>query len=162
MDKKESLLRQRDEAKKEAAQYENQVKILLNKQRDAERHARNHRLIVHGAILEGVFLFTTSMDGEAIKAFLIDLSRLPGAEETAEKAQKTAPTSLSPFLTAHLYTVPVPCALPGAVASFRTRWGSTSPNPMCASRNRTSTLRLFRFRWPISPATDCGGRRKTT
>ena len=79
--------------KKEAAQYENQVKILLNKQRDAECHARNHRLIVHGAILEGVFLFTTSMDGEAIKAFLIDLARLPGAEETAEKAQKTAPTS---------------------------------------------------------------------
>ena len=71
MDKKESLLRQRDEAKKEAAQYENQVKILLNKQRDAERHARNHRLTVHGAILEGVFPFTTSMDGEAIKAFLM-------------------------------------------------------------------------------------------
>ena len=26
-------------------------------------------------------------DGEAIKAFLIDLSRLPGAAETAEKAE---------------------------------------------------------------------------
>ena len=60
MDKKESLLKQRDEAKKEAAQYENQVKILLNKQRDAERHARNHRLIVHGAIMEGVFPFRSS------------------------------------------------------------------------------------------------------
>ena len=93
MDKEKSLLQQKAEAEKKARQYENQVKILLNKQRDAERHARNHRLIVHGAILEGVFLFTTSMDGEAIKAFLIDLSRLPGAEETAEKAQKTAPTS---------------------------------------------------------------------
>ena len=87
MDKKESLLKQRDEAKKEAAQYENQVKILLNKQRNAERHARNHRLIVHGAIMEGVFPFTASMDGEAIKAFLINLSRLPGATEAAEKAQ---------------------------------------------------------------------------
>lgn len=64
-----------------------------DKQRDAERHARNHRLIVHGAIMEGVFPFTASMDGEAIKAFLIDLSRLPGAEETAEKAQKIAPTN---------------------------------------------------------------------
>ena len=93
MDKEKSLLQQKAEAEKKARQYENQVKILLNKQRDAERHARNHRLIVHGAILEGVFPFTTSMDGEAIKAFLIDLSRLPGAEETAEKAQKTAPTS---------------------------------------------------------------------
>ena len=85
MDK--SLEVKRDEAKKKAAQYENQVKILLNKQRDAERHVRNHRLIVHGAIMEGVFPSTASMDGEAIKAFLINLSRLPGATEAAEKAQ---------------------------------------------------------------------------
>ena len=91
MDKKESLLQQKIKAEKEIAQLQNQQKIILNKQRDLERHARNHRLIVHGAILEGVFPFTASM--EAIKAFLIDLSRLPGAEETAEKAQKTAPTS---------------------------------------------------------------------
>ena len=33
MDEKESLLAQKDEAKKKARQYENQVKILLNKQR---------------------------------------------------------------------------------------------------------------------------------
>ena len=93
MDKKESLLRQKAKAEKEAAQYENQVKILLNKQRDAERHARNHRLIVHGAIMEGVFPFTANMDGEAIKAFLIALSRLPGATEAAEKAQKSVPAN---------------------------------------------------------------------
>ncbi len=89
MDKKESILQQRDEAKKKAAQYENQVKILLNKQRDAERTARNHRLIVHGAIMEGVFPFTASIEGESLKAFLIALSRLPGATEAAEKAQGT-------------------------------------------------------------------------
>ncbi len=89
MDKKESILQQRDEAKKKAAQYENQVKILLNKQRDAERTARNHRLIVHGAIMEGVFPFTASIEGESLKAFLIALSRLPGATEAAEKAQET-------------------------------------------------------------------------
>ena len=87
MDKNESLLKQRDEAKKEAAQYENQVKILLNKQRDLERRERNHRLIVHGAIMEDVFPFTTSMDGESLKAFLMALSRLPGAMELTEKAQ---------------------------------------------------------------------------
>ena len=87
MDK--SLEIKRNEAKKKAAQYENQVKILLNKQRDAERHARNHRLIVHGAIMEGVFPFTASMDGESLKAFLIVLSHLPGATEAAQKAQKT-------------------------------------------------------------------------
>ncbi len=89
MNKKESILQQRDEAKKKAAQYENQVKILLNKQRDAERTARNHRLIVHGAIMEGVFPFTASMEGESLKAFLIALSRLPGAAEAAEKARET-------------------------------------------------------------------------
>ena len=90
---KELLEAHKAEAEKEARQYENQVKILLNKQRDAERHARNHRLIVHGAIMEGVFPFTASMDGELLKAFLIALSRLPGATEAAEKAQKIAPTN---------------------------------------------------------------------
>ena len=89
MDKKESLLQQKAEAEKEARQYENRVKILLNKQRDAERTARNHRLIVHGAIMEGVFPFTASMEGESLKAFLITLSRLPGASEAAKKAQET-------------------------------------------------------------------------
>ena len=93
MEEKEAILKRRDEAKKKAAQYENQVKILLNKQRDAERHARNHRLIVHGAIMEGVFPFTASMEGESLKAFLIDLSRLPGATEAAEKAQKSVPAN---------------------------------------------------------------------
>ncbi len=82
---KKSLQAQKAEAEKKAAQYENQVKILLNKQRDAERTARNHRLIVHGAIMEGVFPFTASMEGESLKAFLIALSRLPGARELAEK-----------------------------------------------------------------------------
>ena len=90
MYQKEALLKQLNEAKKEAAQCENQVKILLNKQRDAERTARNHRLIVHGAIMEGVFPFTASMEGESLKAFLIALSRLPGASEATDLAQKTS------------------------------------------------------------------------
>ena len=90
---KESLEAQKAKAEKEVRQYENQVKILLNKQRDLERRERNHRLIVHGAIMEGVFPFTASMDGEAIKAFLIDLSRLPGATEAAEKTQKSVPAN---------------------------------------------------------------------
>ena len=89
MDKKETMLKQRDEAKKKAVQYENRVKILLNKQRDAERTARNHRLIVHGAIMEGVFPFTASIEGKVLEAFLIALSRLPGASEAAKKAQET-------------------------------------------------------------------------
>ena len=89
MDKKESLLQQKDEAQKKAHQYENQVKILLNKQRDAERRARNHRLIIYSEILEGVFPATVTTEGEAIKEFLIEVSLLPGARELAEKMLNT-------------------------------------------------------------------------
>lgn len=78
-------MKQRDEAKKKVAQLENRQKILLNKQRDAERRARNHRLIVHGAILEGIFPAAANMKSERVKAFLIALSRLPGAQELSEK-----------------------------------------------------------------------------
>ena len=82
-----SLEVQKAKAEKEVRQLENQQKILLNRIRKEERNARIHRLIVHGAIMEGVFPFTSSMEGEAIKAFLIALSRLPGARELTEKAQ---------------------------------------------------------------------------
>ena len=85
MNKKKALLEQKAEAEKEARQYENQVKILLNKQRDAERRSRNHRLIQHGLILEGVFPAVVSADGEIIKEFLIEISLLPGARELTEK-----------------------------------------------------------------------------
>ena len=85
MEEKGAMLKRRDEAKKKARQYENQVKILLNKQRDAERRARNHRLIQHGLILEGVFPATVTTDGETIKEFLIEVSLLPGAGELVEK-----------------------------------------------------------------------------
>ena len=72
---------------KKIDQLQNRQKILLNKQRDVERHARNHRLIVHGAIMEGVFPFTASLDGESLKAFLITLSRLSGTTELVAKTQ---------------------------------------------------------------------------
>ncbi len=85
MDKKESLLQQKAKAEKEARQYENQVKILLNKQRNAERNARTSRLCKHGAILEGVFPATVNTYGEAIKEFLIEVSLLPGVRELTEK-----------------------------------------------------------------------------
>ena len=88
MDKKAALLEERAKAKKKATQYENQAKILLNKQRDAERTARNHRLILRGLAVEGVFPFTVSMENEAVKAFLIALSRLPGAAEITPKVQE--------------------------------------------------------------------------
>lgn len=85
MEEKEAMLKRRDEAKKKARQYENQVKILLNKQRNAERNARTNRLCKHGAILEGVFPATVTTDGETIKKFLIEVSLLPGVKELTEK-----------------------------------------------------------------------------
>ena len=73
---------------KEISQYQNRQKILLNRKRSEEHRARTHRLIGRGAIGEGVFPAVVGMDGEAIKAFLIALSRLPGAMELAEKLSK--------------------------------------------------------------------------
>ena len=73
----------------EIRQLENRQKILLNKKADAERKARTHRLIERGAILESVFPAVAGMTGEEVGAFLLSLSRLPGAEEAAAKQAKT-------------------------------------------------------------------------
>ena len=75
------------EIEKKIGQYQNRQKILLNKKRSEEHRARTHRLIGRGAILEGVFPAVVDMEGEEVKAFLIALSRLPGAAELAEKTQ---------------------------------------------------------------------------
>ena len=75
------------EVEKKIAQYHNRQKILLNKKRSEEHRARTHRLIGRGAILEAVFPAVMEMEGEEVKAFLIALSRLPGAVELAEKTQ---------------------------------------------------------------------------
>ena len=75
------------EIEKKIGQLQNRQKILLNKKRSEEHRARTHRLIGRGAILEGVFPVVVEMEGEEVKAFLIALSRLPGAAELAEKAQ---------------------------------------------------------------------------
>ena len=60
---------------------------MLNKKRTEEHRARTHRLIGRGALLEAVFPAVVEMEDEEVKAFLIALSRLPGAVELAEKAQ---------------------------------------------------------------------------
>ena len=83
MDK--SLEAQKAHAEKEISQLENRQKILLNRIRKEERNARTSRLCRHGTILEGVFPAALDADGEAIKEFLIALSRLPGAGELAKK-----------------------------------------------------------------------------
>ena len=73
------------QVEKKIGQLQNHQKILLNRKRSEEHRARTHRLIERGAILEAVFPAVVDMDGEEVKAFLIALSRLPGARELAEK-----------------------------------------------------------------------------
>ena len=79
------LIQQKARAEKEIYQLQNKQKILLNRLRKEERNARTNRLCRHGAIFEGVFPAIVTEDGESVKAFLIALSRLPGALELAEK-----------------------------------------------------------------------------
>ena len=73
---------------KEIGQLQNRQKILRNRKRTEEHRARTHRLIGRGAILEGVFPAVVEMEGEEVKAFLIALSRLPGASEALNEARK--------------------------------------------------------------------------
>ena len=79
------LEKKKAQAEKEIYQLQNQQKILLNRLRKEERNACTSRLCRHGAILEGVFPSVVSMGGESVKAFLIALSRLPGARELEQK-----------------------------------------------------------------------------
>ena len=74
---------------KEISQYQNRQKILLNKKRSEEHRARTHRLMGRGAIGEGVFPAVMEMEIEEVKAFLIALSRLPGAAAALDEARKT-------------------------------------------------------------------------
>ena len=76
------------QVEKKIGQLQNRQKILLNKKRSEERRARTHRLIERGAILEGVFPAIVAMEGEEVKAFLIALSRLPGASAALDEVQK--------------------------------------------------------------------------
>ena len=76
------------QVEKKIGQLQNQQKILLNRKRSEERWERTHRLIGRGAILEAVFPAVVEMEGEDAKAFLIALSRLPGARELAERTPK--------------------------------------------------------------------------
>lgn len=82
------LEEERNRLEKEIRQLENRQKILLNKKSDVERKARTRRLIERGAILESVFPAAATMTGEEVKAFLLSLSRLPGAGEAVAKDRK--------------------------------------------------------------------------
>ena len=80
-----TLSQKKARTEKEIYQLQNRQKILLNRLRKEERNARTSHLCRHGAILEGVFPAIITEDGESVKAFLIALSRLPGARALEEK-----------------------------------------------------------------------------
>ena len=69
-------------------QLENRNKILLNREADAKRRARNHRLIEHGAVMESVIPITKEMSGEEVKELLVNLISLPGAEQITRRAEQ--------------------------------------------------------------------------
>lgn len=80
---------EKEKVETELRQLQNRQKILLNKKSNAERKARTHRLIERGAILENVFPAVAAMTGEEVSAFLLSLSRLPGAGEAAAKSAES-------------------------------------------------------------------------
>lgn len=88
----EKLKSKQENVQNEIRQLENRQKILLNRQSDAERRARTRRLIEHGAILESIFPALAGLPGEEVRAFLLALSRLPGAPELPEKEPESGDT----------------------------------------------------------------------
>lgn len=69
-------------------QLENRNKILLNRDADAKRKARTRRLIEHGAVLESVIPIAKEMTGEEVKALLIQLTSIPGAEQLIRRTEQ--------------------------------------------------------------------------
>ncbi len=67
------LLAERDANNEQIRQLNNRIKILTNRERDAERRERTHRLIEKGAIIESVIPQTINMSSENFKEFLIRL-----------------------------------------------------------------------------------------
>ena len=73
------------EAKEKMEQYENQMKRLLQQQKEQERKARTKRLIERGAILESLIENPAALTNDQIKAFL----EKPITNEYARKAMTT-------------------------------------------------------------------------
>lgn len=68
---RQELLDERAAKAEEIRQINNRIKIITNRERDAERKERTHRLIEKGAIVESLFPHTADMEGEEFKAFLL-------------------------------------------------------------------------------------------
>ncbi len=67
------LLAERDANTEQIRQLNNRIKILANRERDAERRGRTYRLIEKGVIVKSVLPQTVNMSSENFKEFLIRL-----------------------------------------------------------------------------------------
>ena len=92
MTEREKLTAERDKVIKEINQLENRQKILLSRDKEAERRARNHRLIERGAMLESVFPELTVCENPQVLTFLIAVSRLPQMTDLLAKAAEPSDT----------------------------------------------------------------------
>lgn len=88
----EKLLKEREAVIKEINQLEHRQKVLLNKDRAAERRARNHRLIERSVMLESVFPELSSCESSQVLTFLISVSHLPQTAELLAKAAEPSDT----------------------------------------------------------------------
>ena len=87
MSRLDELRAEQQKIQTQIRQLENRNKILLNRDADAQWRARNHRLIVHGAVLENVIPITKDMSDEEVKALLVQLVSLHGAEQIIRRTE---------------------------------------------------------------------------
>ena len=88
MSQLDELRAEQQKVQTQIQQLENRNKILLNREADAKRRARNHRLIEHGAVLESVIPTAKDMTGEEVKELLVKLISLPGAEQITRRTEQ--------------------------------------------------------------------------
>ena len=139
------------QVEKKIGQLQNQQKILLNRKRSEERRERTHRLIGRGAILEAVFPAVVEMEGEEVKAFLIALSRLPGAAELAEKTQNARDEGVVRSENGALIHRSGVVRPAGGCCALRARWGAALPNPLAPppeSDTRCASVTFRRGQYP--------------
>lgn len=88
MTEREKLINEREAVIKKINQLENRQKVLLSRDKEAERRARNHRLIERGAMLESVFPELIVRENKDVMAFLVTVSRQPHIAELLAEAAK--------------------------------------------------------------------------
>ena len=81
------------ETKEKIRQYENQVKQLVQKQKEADRKARTRRLIERGALLESLIDGAEALTNEDVKAILTVALKSEAAHETRTFVRKRRDTA---------------------------------------------------------------------